>query len=113
MLSDLWMFSRFLFSSVLPIKCSTPRNPMKPTVRFTSASLALLLLLLTSILRADAESLYPDSVTPAGRFSDAPSWELGTVFRAALPGNLTEVRVFSLAEEFGDHQVRIWRNADN
>ncbi len=60
-----------------------------------------------------AETIFPDTVTPAARPSDAPNWELGTIFRTELPGNITQVRVFSLADESGDHQVRIWRNADS
>src|SRR5215510_14292103 len=60
-----------------------------------------------------AESIFPDTVFPGGRPNDAPNWELGTIFRSELPGKITEVRVFSLADESGDHHVRIWRNADN
>ncbi len=73
---------------------------------------SLVALLSVSAARA-AESIFPDTVTPGGRPSDAPNWELGTVFRPSLPGRITQVRVFSLTEEIGDHQVRIWRNADN
>jgi len=85
---------------------------MKPATQFMTLSAAIMLALFPSTARA-AETLYPDTVTPAVRFSDAPDWELGTIFRTALAGTITEVRVFSLADESGDHQVRIWRNADN
>ncbi|MBI4663126.1 MAG: DUF4082 domain-containing protein, partial [Verrucomicrobia bacterium] len=85
---------------------------MKSTSRLTILSSVLMFLLSFPATRA-AESIYPDSVIPRGRASDAPNWELGTIFRADLPGKITQVRVFSLAEESGDHQVRIWRNADN
>jgi trimeric autotransporter adhesin len=66
-----------------------------------------------SALAATPESIHPNTVTPIDRLSDAPSWELGTVFRPAAPGKITAVKVFSLAEESGDHEVRIWRNSDN
>jgi hypothetical protein len=70
-----------------------------------------LLLAPGNVARA-AESIFPDTVSPAARASDAPSWELGTIFRATQAGSITHVRVFSLADEFGDHEARIWRNAD-
>jgi hypothetical protein len=60
-----------------------------------------------------AESIHPGTVLPAGREDDAANWELGTIFRAKLAGKITHVRVFSLGDESGEHQVRIWRNADN
>lgn len=72
-----------------------------------------MLRLLPPNARSAPETIFPDTVTPANRPSDAPNWELGTIFRVEIPGAITQVRVFSLAEEFGDHQVRIWRNADN
>ncbi|MFO1497745.1 MAG: choice-of-anchor D domain-containing protein [Verrucomicrobiota bacterium] len=71
------------------------------------------LALLCAAATPAAESIHPDTVSPAARGNDAPSWELGTIFRAKLAGSITHVRVFSLAEESGEHQVRIWRNADS
>ncbi len=73
----------------------------------------LLLLLSASAAQAASETLFPDTVVPGGGPADAPNWELGTIFRATVPGKITSARVFSLANESGDHQVRIWRNADN
>ena len=73
----------------------------------------LTLLLSASAAQAASETLYPDTVVPDARPADAPNWELGTIFRATVPGKITSARVFSLANESGDHQVRIWRNADN
>ena len=73
----------------------------------------LLLLLSASAAQAASETLYPDTVVPGARPADAPNWELGTIFRATAPGKITSARVFSLSNESGDHQVRIWRNADN
>jgi hypothetical protein len=62
---------------------------------------------------AAGETLFPDSIVPVEVFNDAPNWELGTVFRASAPGSITHVRVFSIFEESGDHEARIWRNLDN
>jgi len=76
-------------------------------------SLGFWLVTVAALTLNAAETLYPDTVTPAARLSDAPNWELGTVFRAAVPGKITHVRVFSLVEESGDHQIRIWHNSDN
>ena len=81
---------------------------MKMTRNFAaivSASIGLIFSFLNSTFAA--ESIYPDTVVPAGRASDAPNWELGTIFRPKLAGKVTQVRVFSLADESGDHQVRI------
>jgi hypothetical protein len=75
-------------------------------------SCVFILLLSVSVAHAASETLYPDTVAPGGRFNE-PNWELGTIFRATVPGKITDVRVFSQANESGDHQVRIWRNADN
>src|SRR3989442_1324006 len=86
---------------------------MKPAIQFMTLSAVIIMLALSPSTAQAAETLYPDTVTPAARFSDAPNWELGTIFRTALAGTITQVRVFSLTEESGDHQVRIWRNADN
>jgi hypothetical protein len=72
----------------------------------------LALLLTPGLSIIAAESIFPDTVTPASRPNDAPNWELGTIFHTELPGKITQVRVFSLADELGDHEVRIWRNAD-
>ncbi len=86
---------------------------MKLTPAFRSVYGAIILSVALPLADAASESIFPESVTPAGRFSDAPNWELGTIFNPAAPGSITAVRVFSLAEETGEHQVRIWRNADN
>ena len=96
-----------------PFNCSTESKDMKPTIRLTILSRILLLLLSASAAQAASETLYPDTVVPGARPADAPNWELGTIFRATVPGKITSARVFSLSNETGDHQVRIWRNADN
>ena len=86
---------------------------MKPTLRLTLLSCAVMLLLAPAAVHAASETIYPDTLAPASRASDAPNWELGTIFRPKVAGKITQVRVFSLADESGDHQVRLWRNADN
>ena len=88
------------------------RNDMKPATQFITLSAVIMFALFPSTARA-AETLYPDTVNPAARPSDKSNGELGTIFHATLAGAITQVRVFSLIEESGDHQVRIWRNADN
>ncbi|MCL4177427.1 MAG: choice-of-anchor D domain-containing protein [Verrucomicrobia bacterium] len=88
---------------------------MKPTSRFMILSSGLVLLLAVTNARAAAGSIHPDTVAPnieTEIFDDAPSWELGTIFRPELDGIITHARVYSLFEESGEHQVRIWRNAD-
>ena len=87
---------------------------MKPTQHAFSAVIVscLTLTLGSAVTSFAAESIFPDTVTPASRPNDAPNWELGTIFHPEVPGKITQVRVFSLADESGDHQVRIWRNAD-
>src|SRR6476659_4312093 len=81
-------------------------------IALLSSAFAALTFLPANAIRA-AESIFPDTVFPGSRPNDRPNWELGTIFRAELPGKITQVRVYSLTDESGDHQVRIWRNADN
>ncbi len=38
--------------------------------------------------------------------------ELGTAFTANVGGNITAVRAYAIAQESGDHTVRIWRVSD-
>jgi hypothetical protein len=59
------------------------------------------------------ESLFPDTKTLGDVNFDGTYYELGTVFRASVPGKVTHLRVYSLASESGDHTARLWRNADN
>ena len=84
-----------------------------PAVRPRAGSLVLGLAAALLKLHA-AETIFPDTVAPTARqTATSPKWELGTVFRPTVAGRVTEVRVFSIAQEFGDHEVRLWRNADN
>ena len=59
------------------------------------------------------ESLFPDTKVLGDINFDDTYYELGTVFRASLPGKITHLRVYSLASESGDHTARLWRNSDD
>ena len=58
------------------------------------------------------ESLFPDTKVLGDVNFDGTYYELGTVFRAAVPGKITDLRVYALASESGDHTARLWRNSD-
>ncbi len=62
---------------------------------------------------AASGSIFPDTLTPATEYYDAPGWELGTIFRPTAPGVVTQVRVFSLADEAQstNHVVSLWQNS--
>ncbi len=83
---------------------------MKP-VKFATLIIASMLPFALLSLRAATESIFPNSVTPDAEYYDAPSWELGTIFSPTAPGQITQVRVFSLPDESGDHGVSIWQNS--
>jgi hypothetical protein len=86
---------------------------MNPQLIKKLIKIVLILFMLGSInCLAATESVYPDSVIPTERSQDDP-YELGTIFRSSVPGLITSVRVYSLAEESGDHNVWLWRNSDN
>ncbi|HXJ75118.1 MAG TPA: DUF4082 domain-containing protein, partial [Candidatus Dormibacteraeota bacterium] len=72
--------------------------------------LMFLLVPATACLGA-AGSIFPDSVTPAAEYYDAPNWELGTIFTPTAPGIITQVRVFSMGDEATNHVVSIWQNS--
>ncbi|MRR10724.1 DUF4082 domain-containing protein, partial [bacterium] len=59
------------------------------------------------------ESLWADSVTPAGGVSGQTNYALGTVFSTTASGLIRAVRVYAMAGEAGTHVARIWRNRDN
>ncbi|MCW5556245.1 MAG: choice-of-anchor D domain-containing protein [Verrucomicrobiae bacterium] len=58
------------------------------------------------------ESLWPDTKVGGDVNFDGTYYELGTIFRASVPGTITHLRVYSLGAESGDHTARLWRNAD-
>src|SRR6185503_2581790 len=59
------------------------------------------------------ETLFPDTKVLGDINFDDTYYELGTVFRASVPGKVTHLRVYSLATESGNHTARLWRNSDN
>jgi hypothetical protein len=64
---------------------------------------------------AETAAIEPESLFDGKtgmRFSDGVSYELGTKFRADVPGTITAVKVYGVAGETGDHTVRIWSEAD-
>jgi len=83
---------------------------MKP-FNFKVLASASMLLFAVSSLRAASESIFPGTVVPDAEYYDAPSWELGTIFSSYAPGEITQVRVFSLPDETGGHSVSIWQNS--
>jgi hypothetical protein len=58
------------------------------------------------------ESIWPDTKTAREWVENTP-YELGMVFRSAVPGKITHLRVYAVQNEAGDHIGRIWRNADD
>lgn len=58
------------------------------------------------------DTIFASGVVPAAVFNDDP-YAMGTIFTPTVPGKVTQVRVFSTAEESGDHLVKLWRNSDN
>src|SRR5256885_9495404 len=59
------------------------------------------------------QSLFPSSKTGADSGPEGTAYELGTIFRANVPGSITHLRVYALASESGPHTARLWRNSDN
>jgi hypothetical protein len=58
------------------------------------------------------ESLWPDSTVGADVGNDGTYYELGTIFQASVPGEVTQIRVFSVGGDDGEHTVWLWRTAD-
>ncbi len=85
---------------------------MNARYKLNELSLVLMSLIFpTTACLAASETIFPDAVSPAAEYYDAPSWELGTIFRPTAPGQITQARVFSLADESGNHVVSIWLNS--
>ncbi len=57
------------------------------------------------------ESLFPDSEVGGDVDNDGTYYELGTIFQASVPGTVTQIRVYSVAGESGDHTARLWDTA--
>jgi beta-glucanase (GH16 family) len=60
---------------------------------------------------AAAESMFA-AKTGTG-YHDNAAYELGTIFRSYVAGQITAVKAFGVTGETGNHTVRIWRNSDN
>jgi hypothetical protein len=58
------------------------------------------------------ESLWPDSKVGADVSDDGTYYQLGTIFRSSVPGAVTQLRVFSVEGDYGDHTAYIWRTSD-
>ncbi|WP_162462958.1 DUF4082 domain-containing protein [Paenibacillus psychroresistens] len=59
-----------------------------------------------------AEKIFSDAATAPSVNNGFPV-ELGQVFQASVPGQVTAIRVYATAAESGVHTARIWRNHDN
>ena len=57
------------------------------------------------------ESIWPDTKT-GKQWVENTDYELGMVFSSSVKGKITHIRVYSVADERGDHTARLWRNAD-
>ena len=58
------------------------------------------------------ESLFPDSKVGGDVDNDVTAYALGTIFQASVPGAITQLRVFSVAGDYGEHTAWLWRRAD-
>src|SRR2546428_4333066 len=122
-------YFRIALGDVLPEYSSCAVLPFVPSVpgslprafgarsHFIILTLVLLITLLNSAPTVDAadsasESLF--SATKVGNDSgpEGTYYELGTIFRATVPGRITQLRVYALASETGNHVARLWRNLD-
>src|SRR3954468_17082448 len=85
-------------------------------VRLLGTCFGMLMLLASdwSLAAADSlsESLFPASKTGNDSGPEGTYYELGTIFRANVPGTITHLRVYALASETGNHVARLWRNSD-
>lgn len=59
-----------------------------------------------------SESLFPATKVGNDSGPEGTYYELGTIFRATVPGQITHLRVYALASETGNHIARLWRNRD-
>jgi hypothetical protein len=58
------------------------------------------------------ESLFPDSKVGGDVDNDITAYALGTIFQASVQGAITQLRVFSVAGDSGEHTAWLWRRAD-
>ncbi len=69
-------------------------------------------LLIATFRLSAQESLFPANKTGNDSGAEGNFYELGTIFRASVDGNVTHLRVYALAAESGVHTARLWRNTD-
>ncbi len=81
---------------------------MRPLLHNPLSVLGLLAILVARL--PATESLFAPERTGNPSGPENQFYELGTVFRAALPGTVTHLRVYALPAETGTHTVRLWRN---
>jgi hypothetical protein len=60
---------------------------------------------------AGRQSLWPDDKVGGDVNTDGGYYELGTIFQSAVPGAITQLRVFSVASETGDHYATLWNTS--
>ena len=85
----------------------------KPLLLIAIRFLLTLLIFGFSLHAASAsESLFPANKVGNDSGPEGTCYELGTIFRATVPGQITHLRVYSLASETGNHVARLWRNLD-
>jgi hypothetical protein len=89
-----------------PLPTYTPYPSLTPTYTNTPLPTAT-----PTATAFPPQSLWGALTAPAA--NDGVLYELGTVFQSSVPGNITHVKVYSVASESGDHTARIWRNSDN
>lgn len=90
---------------------------MNNRYKYKATQFSSVLILLTSLALcrpAAAETIFPDSkVATANSGFQGFHYELGTIFSSSVAGDITHLRVYSIAAESGDHLARLWRNSDN
>jgi CotH kinase protein/Domain of unknown function (DUF4082)/Chitobiase/beta-hexosaminidase C-terminal domain/Lamin Tail Domain len=62
---------------------------------------------------ASPQSLFLASKTGGDSGAEGQHYELGTIFRPSVAGDVTHLRVYALASETGVHTARLCRNTDN
>jgi len=59
------------------------------------------------------QSLFASTRTGNDSGAENTHYELGTIFRSDVAGSITQLRVYALASESGNHTARVWRNSDS
>lgn len=64
-------------------------------------------------LAGGKESIWGTTISNITSGGIGTSYELGTKFQSSAAGKISAIRVYSAANESGNHTARIWRNSDN